>query len=32
MVDDVLTLSNPPIVLVKKEKLEETPLDVNGSQ
>ncbi len=32
MVDDVVMPSNPPITLVKKEKLEETPFDVNVSQ
>ncbi len=37
MADDVTTLSNPPVVVVKKEKLEEAlfdeaPLDVNVSQ
>ncbi len=32
MVDDVATPSNPPISLVEKEELEETPLDVNVSQ
>jgi hypothetical protein len=31
MVDDVVTPSNPPIVPVEKEKLEETPFDVNVS-
>ncbi len=32
MVDDATTPSNAPIVLVEKEELEETPLDVNVSQ
>jgi hypothetical protein len=32
MIDDVITALNPPIVLVKKEKPEKTPLDVNVSQ
>jgi hypothetical protein len=30
--DDVTTPSNPPISLVEKEKLKETPLNVNVSQ
>jgi len=32
MADDVVTPSNPPISLVKKEELEEAPLDVNVFQ
>jgi hypothetical protein len=32
MADDVVTPSNPLVASVKKEKLEETPLDVNVSQ
>jgi len=32
MADDVAMPSNPPISLVKKEELEEAPLDVNVSQ
>ncbi len=32
MADDVVTLSNPPIVPVEEEKLEETSLDVNVFQ
>ncbi len=32
MADDVGTPSNPSVSLVKKEKLEETSLDVNVSQ
>ncbi len=32
MVDDVTTSSNPPVSLVKKEELEEAPLDMNVSQ
>jgi len=31
MADDVTTLSNPPISLVKKEELEEAPFDVKVS-
>jgi hypothetical protein len=32
MVDDVITPSNPAVAVVKKEELEETPLDVNVFQ
>jgi hypothetical protein len=32
MADDVTTPSNPPVSLVEKEELEETPLDVKVSQ
>jgi hypothetical protein len=32
MVDDATTPWNPPVSLIKKEELEETPLDVNVSQ
>jgi hypothetical protein len=32
MADDVAMPSNPPISLVKKEKLKEAPLDMNVSQ
>jgi hypothetical protein len=32
MVDDVATPSNPPISLVKKEELEEAPVDMNFFQ
>jgi len=32
MVDDVATPSNPPISLVKKEELEEAPVDMNVFQ
>jgi hypothetical protein len=32
MANDVITPSNPLVVLIKKEKLEETPLYVNVSQ
>jgi len=32
MADDVTTPSNPPVSLVKKEELEEAPLNVNVSQ
>jgi len=32
MADDVAKPSNPPISLVKNEKLEKTPVDVNVSQ
>jgi hypothetical protein len=32
MADDVIMPLNPPVSLVKKEKLEEAPLDVNVSQ
>jgi len=32
MADDVATPSNPPIVPVDKEELEEAPLNVNVSQ
>jgi hypothetical protein len=32
MADDVVTPSNPLVVLVEEEKLEETSLDVNISQ
>jgi hypothetical protein len=32
MADDVVTPSNPPVVLVEEEELEKTPRDVNVSQ
>jgi hypothetical protein len=32
MANDVVTPSNPPIVLVKEEEFEEAPLDMNVSQ
>jgi hypothetical protein len=32
MANDVVTPSNPPVSLVKKEEFEETPLDVNVFQ
>jgi hypothetical protein len=32
MVDDVVTPLNPPVTLVEKEELEETPFDMNVSQ
>jgi hypothetical protein len=32
MTDDVVTLLNPLVALVKQEKLENAPLDVNVSQ
>jgi hypothetical protein len=32
MVNDVVTPSNPPVSLVEKEELEETPFDMNVSQ
>jgi hypothetical protein len=32
MADDVVTPSNPPIMPIEEEELEETPLDMNVSQ
>jgi hypothetical protein len=32
MADDVVALSNPPVMLVEEEELEKTSLDVNVSQ
>jgi hypothetical protein len=32
MADDVVTPSNPLVMLVEKQKLKETPFDVNVSQ
>jgi hypothetical protein len=32
MANDVVTPSNPPVALIKREELEEAPIDVNVSQ